>query len=99
LRISPSFSLHDALPIFIGNWTETAGRNAASVSAPRIRMFRFCGLEQGLLFTAGINLVTRLPCVLGHAIDIRFGIVITHVNTTPLDRKSTRLNSSHVSIS
>src|SRR5699024_12142032 len=84
-----SLSLHDALPI----WLAGGSSNAAAVLFGMNRMFRL-GLKQEELMARGVRLGADVPyCIMR-------GTVLAEGTSAPRrDRKSTRLNSSHVSIS
>src|SRR5690606_41418666 len=89
-----TLSLHDALPIFKGAYWDT-----------EIKRAQVLGLEGFPVFTRKCNTdVSYLACArkllgLTDRIYPQFATHNAHTVASILDRKSTRLNSSHVKIS
>src|SRR5690606_39921579 len=93
---TPTLSLHDALPICWGSTGESSPVDGNSTAT--IALSTLLAASSATLGTLGIaaTLLAALSSGFGGALGIVSEIAFA---TTMLDRKSTRLNSSHVKIS
>src|SRR5207249_11791976 len=94
-----TLSLHDALPICQRRWTKRRGTRAGDTELPLCHINANAGIDERIVHgridhAPIVNTIPAANCCLAISVDIP-----RETETGTEDRKSTRLNSSHVSIS